>query len=81
MRLVYFFLSIGVLFSGPAYAGKVETIQDTIQNSCNVKLSYEAALGLLRPLYLTCVPGTKVTVLDKCQVKCLKANSGAVIGR
>lgn len=79
LALCLFFIVIGI--SGPAQAGKVETIQETLQGSCNVKLSYEAALGLLRPLYLTCVPGTKVTVLDKCQVKCLKANSGAVIGR
>ncbi|MGE9744917.1 hypothetical protein AB1A81_02290 [Bdellovibrio bacteriovorus] len=70
-----------VLGPTSAYAGKVESIQEVIEKKCRKKISYEEALSLIRPLYLTCVPGTKVTVYDSCQVKCLKPNSGAVIGR
>ncbi|CAE78475.1 hypothetical protein predicted by Glimmer/Critica [Bdellovibrio bacteriovorus HD100] len=86
MSGVGFFFSIVVMtfmVLGPtsAYAGKVESIQEVIEKKCRKKISYEEALSLIRPLYLTCVPGTKVTVYDSCQVKCLKPNSGAVIGR
>ncbi|WP_235046232.1 hypothetical protein [Bdellovibrio bacteriovorus] len=70
-----------VLGPASAYAGKVESIQEVIVQECKKKISYEEALSLIRPLYLTCVPGTKVTVYDSCQVKCLKSNAGAVIGR
>lgn len=86
MNGLMFFYSVfvmTVLMLGPtsAYAGKVESIQEVIDKECRKKISYETALSLIRPLYLTCVPGTKVTVYDKCQVKCLKSNAGAVIGR
>lgn len=71
------------LMLGPssASAGKVESIQEVVSQECKKRISYEEALSLIRPMYLTCVPGTKVKVYGKCQVKCLKANSGAVIGR
>ncbi len=76
------FMTITVVL-GPtsAYAGKVESIQEVIEKECKKKISYEEALSMIRPLYLTCVPGTKVTVYEICQVKCLKSNAGAVIGR
>ena len=81
MRLVLGIALAVVLGSLPAKASKVESVQDLLMTSCKKKVSYEQALALIRPLYLTCVPGTKVTVGEKCQVKCLKANSGALIGR
>lgn len=83
LMIFYSVFVMSVLMLGPtsAYAGKVESIQEVIDKECRKKISYEAALSLIRPLYLTCVPGTKVTVYDSCQVKCLKSNAGAVIGR
>lgn len=74
-------LSVVILWSIPAKAGKVESVQELLMETCKRKVSYEQALVLVHPLYLTCVPGTKIKVVEKCQVKCLKPNSGVVSGR
>lgn len=81
MKLVLKILSVVLLWSLPANAGKVESIQELLMETCKKKVSYEQALALIRPLYLTCVPGTKVKFGEDCLVKCLKPNAGAVIGR
>ncbi|UXR64953.1 hypothetical protein EZJ49_01650 [Bdellovibrio bacteriovorus] len=81
MRFGLALLSVVSLWALPAQAGKVESVQELLMETCKKKVSYEQALVLIRPLYLTCVPGTKVAVGEKCQVKCLKPNAGAVIGR
>ena len=84
-------LLLGIYFAAPSLfaANKVETIQGIILQECKKKASYDAALAMIRPLYLTCVPGTKVTVQlaakgkedGSCRLNCLKPNSGVVIGR
>ncbi|WP_374077438.1 hypothetical protein [Bdellovibrio bacteriovorus] len=65
----------------PAVAGKVESVQEVLKKECSQGVTYDQALALIRALYLTCIPGTQVVVSNKCKVRCLKPNSGAVIGR
>lgn len=79
--IVCFLILLMFATTSSAQTGKVEAIQDMVQQGCSKKVAYEEALSLIRALYLTCVPGTKVTVYEKCLVKCLKLNSGVVIGR
>lgn len=65
----------------PAEAGKVESVQEILKKECSQSVTYDEALALIRALYLSCIPGTHVIVREKCKVRCLKPNSGAVIGR
>ncbi|WP_295900078.1 hypothetical protein [uncultured Bdellovibrio sp.] len=83
MKIVRFIFLIVALLSlkSPAYAGKVESVQDVMKKQCSKHVSHQQALSLIRPLYLTCIPGTLVSVDEKCKVQCLKSNAGAVIGR
>lgn len=84
MKRVMLIFLLGFLGWQPlslAKTTKVELIQELMQEECHKKISYESALALIRPLYLTCVPGTKVSIGTKCELNCLKANSGVVIGR
>lgn len=76
-------LFIIALFSWtfPAEAGKVESVQEIVKKECSQSVTYDQALALIRALYLSCIPGTQVVVSNKCKVRCLKPNSGAVIGR
>ena len=70
-----------ILFcSSVAHADKIDSIQKAMRDECHQKVNSQKALTLIRPLYLTCVPGTKVQV-GTCDVKCLKHNSGVILGR
>ncbi|KYG67129.1 hypothetical protein AZI86_08955 [Bdellovibrio bacteriovorus] len=67
-----------------AFASKIEKIQKALKEECQVGVSSKKALTLIRPLYLTCVPGTKVSLQsdeDRCDVKCLKGNSNVIVER
>lgn len=68
-------------FSPGVQAGKVENVQDAMKKQCKKKVSYDEALRLMRSLYLSCIPETKVKISSACSVECLKSNSGAVLGR
>lgn len=69
-----------LLITPPAHADKIETIQKAMHEHCHQKVSSKRALTLIRPLYLTCVPGTRVQI-GNCDLKCLKNNAGAVLGQ
>lgn len=69
-----------ILAALPARADKIESIQKAMHEHCNQKVSSKRALTLIRPLYLTCVPGTQVQI-GNCDMKCLKNNAGSVLGR
>ena len=64
-----------------AKAGKIEVVQESIQKSCGKSISSDEALRLVKDLYLNCVPNSKVEIEEKCQVACLKINSGSVVGQ
>lgn len=67
-----------------ASANKIEKIQRALREECQVGVSSKKALTLIRPLYLTCVPGTKVSLEsdeERCDVRCLKGNSNIVVER
>ena len=73
-------LALCTLFSGSlAFAGKVESVQEAVKKACSKDIPSDAALKLVKNLFLSCVPGDKVDV-DGCKVACLKENSGAVMG-
>jgi hypothetical protein len=69
-----------IALTGPAHAGKVESVQEAIKKSCSKDVPADEALRLVKNLYLSCAPDTKVDV-DGCQVDCLKKNEGAVVGQ
>jgi hypothetical protein len=73
-------LMTAALSSVPAYAGKVESVQEAIKKSCSKDVPSDEALRLVKSLFSSCVPGSKVEV-DGCKVDCLKENSGAVVGQ
>lgn len=69
------FLLIGSL----AHAGKVEDVQAAVKSACSKDVGSADALRLVKDLFLNCTPGSKVDI-EGCQVKCLKDNTGAVVG-
>lgn len=73
-----FFLTFGC--SQLVLAGKLESVQKVVKEQCQRDLSAHEALKKIRDLYLTCVPGTKVSV-DDCKINCLRENSGVIMGR
>lgn len=70
-----------VAFSSPAFAGKVESVQEAVKKSCGKDIPQDEALRLVKNLFLSCAPGTKVDLDGGCQADCLKENSGAVVGQ
>ena len=84
MKLALMILVFGNLFAATQVfaVGKVETIQMLIQEECQQKVSHQEALQKVRPLFLSCVPGTKVNVSEECELKCLKVEAtGVAVGR
>ena len=68
------------LLSSTAHAGKVESVQEAVKKACSKDVPGDEALRLVKNLFLSCVPGSKVDV-DGCKVDCLKENAGAVVGQ
>lgn len=77
--LLFPVLAYLLLFSGVANAGKVEDVQSAVKAACSKDLPSADALRLVKDLFLNCMPGSNVDV-EGCQVKCLKDNTGAVLG-
>lgn len=73
-------LLAAALLSAPAHAGKVESVQEAMKKACSKDVPNDEALRLVKNLFLSCVPGSKVDI-DGCKVDCLKENSGAVVGQ
>jgi hypothetical protein len=73
-------LFVGALIGSVAHAGKVESVQEAVKKACGKDVASDEALRLVKNLFLSCTPGTKVDI-DGCQVACLKENSGAVVGQ
>lgn len=70
-----------VLLAGlSAEAGKVENVQEEVKKSCGKDITSDEALKMVKSMYLSCTPGTKVDTDLGCKVQCLKENSGAVVG-
>lgn len=81
MRKLFLFpvMASFLLLGGVAHAGKVEDVQGAVKTACGKDLASADALRLVKDLFLNCTPGAKVDV-EGCQVKCLKDNTGAVVG-
>jgi hypothetical protein len=62
-------------------SGKLEAVQSTVKEKCNLTLSQSESLKLVKSLFLVCVPGTVVDVSASCHIKCLKENSGVILGQ
>lgn len=74
---------IGLLisFAPNANAGKVEDVQKQVKADCGKDVDGTEALRLVKDLFMSCTPGGK-TAIDGCPaVTCLKANSGAEVGK
>lgn len=74
---------IGLLisFAPNANAGKVEDVQAAVEKAGCPKPAADVALRLVKDLFMACTPGGK-TAVDGCPaVDCLKANSGAEVGK
>ena len=74
-----FLLAAALFVCAPSFAGKIDTVKDTVKNSCKLELDDTTALELVKKAYLTCTPGSDVEVKG-CKIKCLKENAGAVVG-
>lgn len=81
MRKLLFIAACVVAFTSMnAHAGKVEDVQAAVKNACQKDVDKAEALRLVKDLFLSCTPGTKVDVAG-CSVQCLKDNAGAVVGQ
>lgn len=64
----------------PAFAGKIEDVKTEVKKICSKDVDDKEALGLVKKAFLTCTPGQDVDVAGDCRIKCLKQNTGAVVG-
>lgn len=78
-KLLSAFLVAACFMGSSAHAGKVEDVQAAVKAACGKDVANADALRLVKTLFLSCTPGTKVDA-DGCQVSCLKENTGAVVG-
>ncbi len=69
-----------VAFALPSMAGKVEEAQKVVKDTCAKDIDKDTAVRLVKELFLSCSPGSKVDV-QGCSVPCQKSTSGAVIGQ
>lgn len=81
MKKIFTALIAVAFFSSPAFAGKVESVQEAVKKSCGKDIPADEALRLVKNLFLSCTPGTKVDLEGLCPADCLKENSGAVVGQ
>ena len=68
-----------VALSSPAFAGKADDIAAAAKNNCGKSVNKSQALKLIKKVFLTCKSGSQVDI-GGCQIKCLKENTGAVVG-
>jgi len=81
-KMVLMMATLSIIFSAlSAHAGKVEDVQAAVKKSCAKDVPGDEALRLVKNLFLSCVPGSKVELDGGCKVDCLKENSGAVVGQ
>ena len=66
-------------FSTAVYASKANDIASAAQESCGKEISKSQALKLIKKVFLTCKSGSQVDI-GGCQIKCMKENTGAVVG-
>lgn len=72
--------AVFMLMGSLAYAGKVEDVQGAMKKDCGKDVSNADALRMVKDLFLSCTPNSKVDV-EGCKVSCLKENSGAEVGK
>lgn len=73
------FVLAALLATSPSHAGRIETVKETVKNTCNKEVDDKTALDLVKKAFLSCTPGQDVDA-GGCKIKCLKENSGAVVG-
>ena len=79
MRKLNSLILIVLLLPLGASAGKADKIVAAAKNDCNKEVTRLGATKLIKRVYLTCNPGTKVDIGD-CQIDCMKKRRGAVVG-
>jgi len=68
-----------VALASPAFAGKADDIASSAKSNCGKEVTKAQALKLIKKVFLTCKSGSQVDI-GGCQIKCLKENTGAVVG-
>jgi hypothetical protein len=85
MKRVITFLALllvvaGVLAPTPIHAGKVEDIVAEVKAACGKEIEREAAIRMVKALYVTCISGSMVDLENGCRIKCKKESGGGVFG-
>jgi hypothetical protein len=72
-------LGLTVLPSPQAHAGKVAAVKQAVKDKCNREIPVDLLLASVVRAY-DCQPDEEITVAS-CKIKCLKGDSGNVVGR
>jgi hypothetical protein len=62
-----------------AHAGKVATVKQAVKDKCNKEIPIDILLASVVRAY-DCQTNEEVTIAS-CKIKCLKGDSGNVVGR
>jgi hypothetical protein len=73
-------LVASLFMTQPAHAGKLEVVKDIVKSACRKDVDDNQALRLVKKVYLTCISGQDIEVEDGCKIKCLRENTGSIIG-
>lgn len=69
---------LGLVFAPPAHATKVEDVKRAVKNKCSVDIPQKELLDAVLKAY-DCEAKSDV-VISGCSIKCLKGDSGNVVG-
>jgi hypothetical protein len=72
-------LGLTVFHFPQAHAGKVATVKQAVKDKCNKDIPVDILLASVVRAY-DCQPNEEVTIAS-CKIKCLKDDSGNVVGR
>jgi hypothetical protein len=81
MRSLTIVIALGLtIFPFPqAHAGKVATVKQAVKDKCNKEIPIDILLASVVRAY-DCQTNEEVTIAS-CKIKCLKGDSGNVVGR
>ncbi len=63
----------------PAFSGKIDQVKEAVKNTCQKELPDADVMDAVLKAF-DCTAGTQVK-LAICPIKCLKENSGNVVGK
>lgn len=82
MKAKITFLTFIICVTSSASANvKFARVKSLVSQECKQTISDQETLRLVKSLYLTCIPQSKVKVSPECTLDCLKEAQEAVVGR